>query len=1111
MSDAIRELSVAIDFNDIDLSRLLRMDRAIDSVERSVRDLGGDLNRLGTRADEAGAEGSRAMDRLERHTDGAGDAMDELGRDAARAGDRTERAARDAAQDIDRLGREADNAMDEMRNGAGRASDAIRDAGQQGDRAADDIRASSDRAADALRDMGNAGERAAGDIIRAGGRADSELDSIGGAARRARDAMDELARQSSDLTRLTRVMNNIGQSIAAQERRADALREALDQALDQPSRTRIEAQIRQAESAMNGLTRQADRTTREIDQLEQAMRETADRASRAGREAGDAMDEIRRSAGRAEDAMDELGDASRRAGENGAQGGGKLLDMLNDVIPQGRAAGAASILFSNPWVAAGVAIVAAIGGIGVAIAGMVNEAESNFKRLQAQLGYTEAQMSGVKGTVLDVYEQGFGESLRDVGDNVAVLKQGFKDLDDEGIAGLAKGAYTLKDLFGPEVKETSKAIKTMTNNFKDLSEQDALDLLTTGFQKGGDYADDFIDTVNEYSGYFDKLGVSAEQFVGTLIRGGEEGAFNLDKVGDSFKELGIRAIDGSDTTKDAFNKLGFDADKMGANFAAGGDTAHQALMATVSALSFVEDAQERNRLGVELFGTQWEDMRENVIFSIDGAEKAVEGFEGATERATETMQDTVGTKWSQITRQFKTGFIEAFDGGGGAMTDLLDKVLTFMPQVQEAIGQFADWISGFFTENKAAFDQFGGGLISTFSGVWETLKGIWNIIGPTLTAVFSGALGIVLSSAGHILTLIGDVFSIFGKVLQGDWSGAWTAIKDFFSDSINGILNVGETVLNALFGVFDSVWGRIIEFVWGIDLTEAGKNIIDGLMNGVRSMKDMAVNAIKDVGKSMLDGIKGFFGIHSPSTVFAEIGSFLIDGLRNGIKNMGSKAVDSIKDVASNIWGGVKDFFGIHSPSRLMAEAGGFIVEGLTVGIDSTAMDAVAAAKDLSEGIEAASTIKPIETNLAASDAVMEIDRPEPLTIAAPELEPLKVEMPELPALDVNMPELPKVQDTPEVSAIVQPEPQRQPEAPQTAQGFGVAQQQPTTGLNVPQGTTGPNQPPIQVTFGDVIVQLPEGSQATQQEAQGFGDEIARRVKQELTAFFKQMGIVYGG
>ena len=67
---------------------------------------------------------------------------------------------------------------------------------------------------------------------------------------------------------------------------------------------------------------------------------------------------------------------------------------------------------------------------------------------------------------------------------------------------------------------------------------------------------------------------------------------------------------------------------------------------------------------------------------------------------------------------------------------------------------------------------------------------------------------------------------------------------------------------------------------------DAGVNMIKGLWNGVKSMKDWVVNKVKDVGKSVLKGIKGILGISSPSKEFALVGKFSVLGYTEALDDM---------------------------------------------------------------------------------------------------------------------------------------------------------------------------------------------------------------------------------
>ena len=69
-------------------------------------------------------------------------------------------------------------------------------------------------------------------------------------------------------------------------------------------------------------------------------------------------------------------------------------------------------------------------------------------------------------------------------------------------------------------------------------------------------------------------------------------------------------------------------------------------------------------------------------------------------------------------------------------------------------------------------------------------------------------------------------------------------------------------------------------------IADVGKNLVQGLWNGINNAKDWVLGKIKGFGKSILNGIKSFFGIHSPSTVFKdEIGSNLALGIGEGFED----------------------------------------------------------------------------------------------------------------------------------------------------------------------------------------------------------------------------------
>lgn len=69
------------------------------------------------------------------------------------------------------------------------------------------------------------------------------------------------------------------------------------------------------------------------------------------------------------------------------------------------------------------------------------------------------------------------------------------------------------------------------------------------------------------------------------------------------------------------------------------------------------------------------------------------------------------------------------------------------------------------------------------------------------------------------------------------------------------------------------------------NMADVGKNLVQGLWNGISNAKDWVLSKIKGFGSDVLDGIKGFFGIHSPSRVMRdEVGKYLAEGIGVGME-----------------------------------------------------------------------------------------------------------------------------------------------------------------------------------------------------------------------------------
>lgn len=81
--------------------------------------------------------------------------------------------------------------------------------------------------------------------------------------------------------------------------------------------------------------------------------------------------------------------------------------------------------------------------------------------------------------------------------------------------------------------------------------------------------------------------------------------------------------------------------------------------------------------------------------------------------------------------------------------------------------------------------------------------------------------------------------------------------------------------------------------------TNVGVNLVKGLWNGINSVKDWILGKIKGFGDAVLNGLKSFFGIHSPSKVMAdEVGKYLPQGIAVGIEANAKDVYDAMNGIS---------------------------------------------------------------------------------------------------------------------------------------------------------------------------------------------------------------------
>ena len=216
----------------------------------------------------------------------------------------------------------------------------------------------------------------------------------------------------------------------------------------------------------------------------------------------------------------------------------------------------------------------------------------------------------------------------------------------------------------------------------------------------------------------------------------------------------------------------------------------------------------------------------------------------------------------------------------------------------------------------AAFHKFTRSLImtdETADKLKRTFKGVFALL-DVITTITGGGLKLALKGISAVLNIFGlsllDVTAIAGDFI--------TSIRDFlFSNNvITSSFKVLASGVKMVVSLFEKLIDTISELpqvqkffkeIENIDLTEVGNNILEGLKNGLKDGVHTIPSILIEIGKGILDAIKGILGIHSPSTKMYEIGLNVIQGLVNGIKDGLGKIIDISKIIASKLYETVND------------------------------------------------------------------------------------------------------------------------------------------------------------------------------------------------------------
>lgn len=264
-----------------------------------------------------------------------------------------------------------------------------------------------------------------------------------------------------------------------------------------------------------------------------------------------------------------------------------------------------------------------------------------------------------------------------------------------------------------------------------------------------------------------------------------------------------------------------------------------------------------------------------------------------------------------------------FMSGAGSIDDVIDSVVSFGNILVKSITEMAPKITTGLVQLlngiipqipillQSLLPSVITGVISLIQGIINTLPTIITMLAgmlPTIiTALINGLVTIIQTLAQMLPELMPTIIdAILGIIpilidnlplfIKAGWQ-LITGLLEGIIRSVPTLLSYIPKIISSLFNYFKQMPKMALDI---------GINLVKGLWNGISNVTSWVLDKIKGFGKSILNGIKGIFGIHSPSTEFAWVGKMNAEGLIEGMDGMEKEvqqSFDGMFDLSPQLYG----------------------------------------------------------------------------------------------------------------------------------------------------------------------------------------------------------------
>lgn len=324
---------------------------------------------------------------------------------------------------------------------------------------------------------------------------------------------------------------------------------------------------------------------------------------------------------------------------------------------------------------------------------------------------------------------------------------------------------------------------------------------------------------------------------------------------------------------------------------------------------------------------QFFSLAESLILSL------ISGFGPMLPQLTNSIFSVLIQGITTVTSMIPSMMPSILAGIQGILTALLEAAPIITSGLTELIVMLVTWLSSGDT-----LTSFVNGLIDLCTQIADSIAMVLPVLLPAVVRIIS-EIALALTSPENVEQLLNSVLLIIGAIVVAIWNALpeiWNLIVGLFTNIVELGANFIDNASTALANWFGNIIPKITSFFSNIGTK-------------IKTWFSETVSKAAQFGLDILNKFKEL-----PSKLI-EVGSNLVRGIWEGISNMTSWIADKIQGFGESVVDGLKSFFGIASPSKLMENVIGKnlalgIAEGFDDEIDNVEADMVKDMNDLLTG-----------------------------------------------------------------------------------------------------------------------------------------------------------------